>query len=1254
MADRQDGMPGSDEGPKDGKPAPAGSGPDAHASAGPPARVDGRFELLQEIGSGSSGTVYRARLTAPFEELETGSEVAVKFLRPELAGDPGARRRLFAEGEVGQSLRHGNVAQIYGVETVDLLGVETTYLLMQFVPGTTLRDMLHRSGPPVEDLVRRLGSHAARGLFALHRRGLVHRDIKPENLILTPDSELKIVDLGLARPFGPKASGGDFGSGSPSAGSGSSGFGSSGSGSSGSDSSWLGERSQGASPSGERRGSGAGLPGSGRAGSGRSSGPGLAGSVAYTAPEILRGQPAGPKSDLYALGVVLYEVATGKHPFADAATADDMLHAHLYRLPPLPSHLRPRISPLLEQLLLDLLQKKPEDRPRSANELGKQLELGERSDWWRRHEAKAPALASSRRLLRMRRPAEAAFVNRREETSRLDAALQSTSNGKGTAIAVIAPESTGRRRLLDHVMQRWLDRSEPPYYLGGEADSGLGHGEPFASALLDVLLRGDERDTPNARDRATAAAKQWFALRDPDADALVAVAFGDSTEPSEVRANRLADAFLRLSQAGSAGTRQTSAPVSTPLVVRIDRAEDLDTSGTLILQRLAAAASSQQLLVLLTAGPDTQLPNEVERLELQGLDQRSFRQFGRELFRAPITPRVESFLEDAWQILSGLPGSLLESLDHLVSQGELRGRVGDYHALAAPAEVRPAPRHVARFRERVHALDPAHRQVLSAAAVLGDRCQLSDLAALILEPELSVLETLSLFRGRIVRAQGGEVSFRHRDFRTELLRSLPADDKQRLHAAAASLLEARGEGPLAVGMHRSMALDHRGCIEPLLRALENRVQAGSRRTALRLIGRLDVHLRHLDENTSADGSSADGTTADDTSRQRLRFLVLSGNAQQAAGQHAQANQTFREAERLARGGSTGGRGSGGGRDLPLSAAARIGLANGDLNAGRMLSAIALLEVLHNDFAEDRRDFVQDRRAEPAAKPADGEWTRLEQTSEQRTVLDTLATQAHALHGRILLYLGQAADCMKHLQAAKKRVPASDDDLRCHLWIDLARADALAHRYATALRTLAEIERADPVLHRPRARLRFHLYRGQLRSLSGDPHAGQDLRRAQLEAEELSLPVYGARASLFLGERALWRGREDEANDLLLRAIDLAQAGGDRLGEAIARAHRIRLGGPDVLDFVQELDLPQLRGVWLLARSHVGRPLPDAHAQLEGLLKNADLPLPLHLRALLELERPASARSLVRAVSERFAQRGMQKRFRSHWGQLLKS
>jgi serine/threonine-protein kinase len=1106
----------------------------------------GQFDLLAEVGSGSSGTVYRARLRSAYKHLPAGTEVAVKFLRRELAADERAHARFFAEGRVGQGVTHANVAAIHGVETIEVLGLPITYLVMQYVHGTTLRDFIARSGAPVEDLTRRIGADAAAGLSALHRRGLVHRDIKPENLILTPDSKICIVDLGLARRA-------DAVRGSHSSGSG----------------------SAGGSASGSAGGS---------AGGGRSSG-GVAGSLAYTAPETLRGEPTGPRSDLYSLGIVLFEVTTGRHPFAGFPSADEMMHAHLHREPPRPSHLRTRVSPLLEQLLLDLLQKDPDRRPRDAGEVQRILEQGEQSEYWRRHEARAPALASSRRLLRMRRPAETPFFGRGEELLALDRQLAKARAGHGTAVLIAGPEGMGRRRLLDEAMAGWLEAKDPPLYLGGDADSGLGHGEPFASSLLDWLLRGDGRDSPQAAARAADRARSLLQLGEAAAEALAAVALGTSTEPPEVRADRLATALLQLPSR------------SQPLVLRVDHAEQLDTSGKLVLQRLLTGGRKQALLLLLVTGVDG-LPCEVDlRLDLTGLAEDEFLEFGRALFRDGIVD--EEFLRDAHQITSGLPGNLIEALDHFAQEGRVAGRAGDYHELTFGIRLRPAPSHVARFYQRFAGLQPAQRAVLAAAAVLGLRCQLEDLAELVGSPTLAVLEALSLFRGRIVRAQGGEVSFRHRDFQKALLGAMPPQQRHDLHLQAAAILARRGRSALEIGMHRSQALDHEGCLDPLLTGLEERVQAGSVRTALRVAGRIQVHLAQV-------------APTPQNEHRRLRFLLLAARSRVNAGQHALANRSFRAAEALARQLEA----------VEAAAAARTGIAGCELAAGRLLTAITLLESVHDELAG--------HRDETAA---------------------TLAAQAHGLHGRILLYAGQAAAGLQQVQAALQRLPANAADLRCHFLVDRARLEALQHHFATALKTLAMVERLPQARLLPRVRLRLHLYRGQVRTWLGDEEAAQDLRFAAEEAERLSLPTYAARAHCLLGERQFWRRRDDEALRSFTTARQFASAGGDPLGDAMARTCLLRLGQPDptLAQVVEELDLPALRCHWLLALGNQQELSTDQRADLAELTRTADLPLPLELRALALLGQPASARALVRSISERIPSRSARRRFLAEWG-----
>jgi hypothetical protein len=733
-------------------------------------------------------------------------------------------------------------------------------------------------------------------------------------------------------------------------------------------------------------------------------------------------------------------------------------------------------------------------------------------------------------------------------------------------------------------MERWLQGGEPPLYLGGDADSGLGHAEPFASSLLDWLLHGDDRDSPNAEARAANGARTLLHLPDSDAEALAQVVLGRSTEAPEVRATRLASALLGLPKKGRV------------LVLRVDHAEKLDTAGRLVLHRLAHAAPARHLLLLLATQPDLPPVEGSERLDLAGLAETEFAGFGRALFR---DERVtDEFLLAAHQTLSGVPGNLIEALDHLAQEGELHGRAGDYHGLMTHAELRPAPGLLARFQRRVAGLGQDQRNVLSAAAVLGERCLLADLAALIGRPELAVLETLSVFRGRVVRAQGGEVSFRHRDFQKVLLSALPAERRGELHRQAAALLERRGRSALEIGMHRSQALDHQGCLQPLLDGLDERVRAGSRRTALRVVGRLQVHFAHVEPTPANE-------------RARLRFLLLAGRARSNAGQVDAAGRTFRDAEALAV--QLG--------ELDASAAARTGLAESELDGGRLLSAIALLEAVHDDLA--------DRDGGDA---------------------HALAAKAHGLHGRILLYRGQAAEGQRQMQLALARLPATEHELRCHLLIDLARLDALRHHYPTAQKTLQRVEQDPTARHLPRVQLRLHLYRGQFRAVLGDDDAAQDLRYALEQAERLSLPAYGARAALFLGERQFWRHRDDDARESFRHARALAVIGQDRLGEAMARGYLLRLGDEDdtLGALIDELQLPGVRANWLLALAARGRGDASTTAGLDELVSNADLPVSLHLRALVLADRPASARTLVRTIAERLTSRSQRRRFLAQW------
>ena len=239
------------------------------------------------------------------ERLER--HVAVKVLPEGTLADEASHNKFRQEALALSKLNHPNVATVHDFDTQD--GVD--FLAMEYIPGQTLTERV-ASGPLPEKEIAQLGTALVDGLAAAHAQGLVHRDLKPGNVRITPDGLLKILDFGLARTIGP-----------------------------------VGESALTQTASELQ---------------------GVAGTLPYMAPEQLRGEPLDARTDLYAAGVVLYEMATGQRPFEEKlATA---LAADIQTKPPqTPRAIRPALSSRLEEIILKCLEKEPENRYQSAKEL---------------------------------------------------------------------------------------------------------------------------------------------------------------------------------------------------------------------------------------------------------------------------------------------------------------------------------------------------------------------------------------------------------------------------------------------------------------------------------------------------------------------------------------------------------------------------------------------------------------------------------------------------------------------------------------------------------------------------------------------------------------------------------------------------------------------------------------------------------------------------------------------------------------------
>ncbi len=238
------------------------------------------------------------------ERLER--DVALKVLPAGTLADEAARKRFRKEALALSKLNHPNIATVFDFDTQD--GVD--FLVMEHIAGITL-DQKVSSGPLPEKEIARLGVQLAEGLAAAHEQSVVHRDLKPGNLRVTSDGRLKILDFGLAKLLLP----------------------------------------EGQAMTESLTGAGA-----------------MAGTLPYMAPEQLRGEEVDTRSDLYAAGVVLYEMATGRRPFEEKLSTT-LTDAILHRAPVGPRALNERVSPELERVVLKCLEKEPENRYQSAKEV---------------------------------------------------------------------------------------------------------------------------------------------------------------------------------------------------------------------------------------------------------------------------------------------------------------------------------------------------------------------------------------------------------------------------------------------------------------------------------------------------------------------------------------------------------------------------------------------------------------------------------------------------------------------------------------------------------------------------------------------------------------------------------------------------------------------------------------------------------------------------------------------------------------------
>ena len=274
----------------------------------------GRYEVVSLLGAGGMGEVYRARDT----ELER--DVAVKVLPDAASGDPAWLERLCREARALSRLSHPNILEIFDAGSDD--GIR--YVVTELLEGRTLRDHLEHGRLPIRKAVA-IADAISRGLGAAHAQGVVHRDVKPENVMLTSDGRVKVLDFGIASLHEPEPAAMDV------------------------------TEAQTVTSAGT-----------------------LLGTIGYMAPEQVRGDPADARSDVFAVGCVLYEMLTGRRAF-ERATPAATLAAIMHEEPEPPGALVPDLPAGLARVVMRCLEKEPGERFQSAADIAFALRAAEGS-----------------------------------------------------------------------------------------------------------------------------------------------------------------------------------------------------------------------------------------------------------------------------------------------------------------------------------------------------------------------------------------------------------------------------------------------------------------------------------------------------------------------------------------------------------------------------------------------------------------------------------------------------------------------------------------------------------------------------------------------------------------------------------------------------------------------------------------------------------------------------------------------------------
>ncbi|MCU1551426.1 MAG: pkaF [Glaciihabitans sp.] len=326
--------------------------------------IDGRYQVRSRIARGGMATVYLAT------DLRLERRVAIKIMHGHLADDSKFKERFIQEARSAARLAHPNVVNVFdqGQDS------DMAYLVMEYLPGITLRDLLQENGKLTTDQTLDILEAVLSGLSAAHKAGIVHRDLKPENVLLADDGRIKIGDFGLARA----------------------------------------------------------------ASANTATGAALLGTIAYLSPELVTRGVADTRSDIYAVGIMTYEMLTGEQPFKGEQPMQ-IAYQHANDSVPSPGNKNPRVPAELDELVLWATAREPDERPRDARAMLDEVMVIQSEI------LPSTASASTMTQRTMVLPGPASTRGSTAETQVFASARRNTGPVQPTSVALLGAKSKKRR-----------------------------------------------------------------------------------------------------------------------------------------------------------------------------------------------------------------------------------------------------------------------------------------------------------------------------------------------------------------------------------------------------------------------------------------------------------------------------------------------------------------------------------------------------------------------------------------------------------------------------------------------------------------------------------------------------------------------------------------------------------------------------------------------------------------------------------------